>query len=266
MRMSVLLVGLLPCISSYAAAQSADWATVFRAGASGSEAVRENVRQKGASELIPRVVDESGEDALADASAIAAQLENDKGEIRLQASGYLFMMASSRRDSAVVLRAAFPAINAHLSDSSSEVKTNLVNTIGSLNPSIPDDELKILAKLLAPANPLAKPALNGIARMGNQSGLAFDTLSEILAKRSALTISAVDGIGSARMFNERLVRQVVPFLQSEDHALQDAALRMIEALGSPAIALSRDKLRILAETSGDEQLASRARALIDQNQ
>lgn len=207
MTRSLSLV-LLVATALFASEEETNWSAVFENVTNHDTAIADAARGQIVGQLLPKVCKEEPDLASVDVTKIAGQLDRSEDMVRMQASAFLLVVSKCRSDSAEIVRPAFTALRIHVYDLQRRIGANSVNTLASLSPTIPDEELAFLIELTnGKQEVLALIATSGVARMADSRSAAADTMDRLLSSETPKPrrIAAIEAITTSRVNEPRLI-------------------------------------------------------------
>jgi HEAT repeat protein len=256
-----MLAAVLP-----SCAQEIDWPSLLRDLTSADSTLREATFERLVNKLAPKLCGE--QDAAADKAEIrglVGQFDRKEDIVRLQVSGIVYVIAQCRADSAVIFAEATPALIEHAQDPVRRIRLNSVRTLVELKPDIPDAASAFLLRTMQGRDEdLAAIAVFGVARKATPGSEAEDLISKALLQKdsSVRKRAAINALVYARVTDPLLMRRLGDVLSDLDPSVVEAALDAMSHLGAPAIEANRERLRSLAETSQNTDIAAVARQLL----
>lgn len=246
--------------------QEVNWSEIFAAAVSHDSSVVDAVRDRVTGQILPKLCTEPAALASLEVSKIASQLDQKDDLLRLQPSAILFVIATSRQDSAEVLAPVFAKLREHAQESSSRIRFNSVNTLASLNPTIPEQELEFLIEIMKGSDDqLSAVAARGIARMSDSQAIAADALDGMLSQTSstARKIVAIKALSAAHIKDARLISHLGNLLSDNDQNVVHSALVAISELGVLAIRANLQQITDLTATSKADETVALAKQMLE---
>lgn len=249
--------------------QEVNWSEIFAAAVSHDSSVVDPVRDRVTGQILPKLCTEPPALASLEVSKIASQLDQNDDLLRLQPSAILFVIATSRQDSAEVLTPAFAKLRDHAQESSSRIRFNSVNTLASLNPTSPEPELEFLIEIMKGSDDgVAAVAARGVARMSDSQTIAADAVDKGLFQSSSTSrkLTVIKALSAAHIKNTKLTSHLGNLLSDKDQTIVHAALVAISELGVAAITANLQQITDLTASSKADETAALAKQMLERQE
>jgi hypothetical protein len=251
-----IVLALLMTVPGMALSQQSpiDWGPFFDQVLSRDQTIQDQARERALGDILPRLCNERADLVSVEIPGLAEQLNQQRSEVRTQASAFLVTIAKLRADSATVLTSGVPALLKQMNDPVLQVKENSVEALASLHPEPPEEVVAALQDTILTGDDSVKAAaIAGVARVASSRPASEQLLLKLLSEGSPSAKQAVlRAIPNANLTNERVLRAVGASLSDRTGAVQNLALIALAKLGDQAVLVNRDAIAQLAERAGRE--------------